>query len=244
MAQASVLIAWSSGKDSAWTLHHLALDPSVHVAGLLTTFSRKERIVSIHGVPEELVDAQAAAAALPLKKVWIPSPCSNIEYERALGAALREAAGQGVTHLAFGDLFLADIRRYREQSLQNSGMSLLFPLWGRETGCLAKDMIDGGLRSVVTSVDTEQLDGTFAGRQFDDQFLAALPRAVDPCGERGEFHTFVYAGPMFARPLPIVLGPTRSEGRFRMTEISLEDNESHQPQRGRPAVGPGGISGR
>jgi uncharacterized protein (TIGR00290 family) len=225
MSRPSVLVAWSSGKDSAWTLHQLRKDPAIQVVGLLTTISRTERVVSIHGVSEQLVEAQAAAAGLPLKKVWIPSPCSNVEYEQALGSALAEAVGQGVTHLAFGDLFLKDIRRYRETSLRHPEISLLFPLWGRQTRQLAKDMIDGGLRCVVTSVDTAQLDSGFAGSEFDHRFLAGLPAGVDACGERGEFHTFVYDGPVFSEPIPVVRGKTRSDGRFHMMELSLPIGE-------------------
>jgi len=219
--RARVLMAWSSGKDSAWALHELRRDPNLQVEGLLTTLSRSERAVPIHGVAEALVDAQAGALQLPLAKVWLPSPCTNVDYERELGAALLDARKQGITHLAFGDLFLEDVRRYRETSLRDAGLSLLFPLWGRETGALATEMVAGGLRCLVTAVDTTQLDGRWAGSEFDRPFLGELPSGVDPCGERGEFHTFVYDGPMFARPVPIIRGLQRTDGRFETVDLRL-----------------------
>ncbi len=216
-----VLLAWSSGKDSAWALHRLRMQRDVELVGLLTTVDRGAGEVPIHGVAEALVQAQAQAIGLPLTKVWINSPCSNADYEQAVGAALRDAKDRGVTHVAFGDLFLEDIRRYREDSLRDTGLGLLFPLWGRATGELAREMVTNGLRAVVSAVDTEQLDGTWAGKEFDERFLADLPRQADPCGERGEFHTFVYDGPMFKMPVRLVRGRQQSKGRFRTIELGL-----------------------
>ncbi|HEX4070806.1 MAG TPA: ATP-binding protein, partial [Planctomycetaceae bacterium] len=198
-----VLLSWSSGKDSAWTLHVLKRDPSVTVVGLLTTFNESADRVAMHAVRHILVEAQARAAGLPLWPVMLPWPCSNDVYEARMQQAIERARQEGVTHIAFGDLFLEDIRAYREQKLAGTGIDPLFPIWTTqsETPQLAREMLAAGLRAVVTCVDPKQLDPRFVGRWFDGDLLAELPPGVDPCGERGEFHTFCYAGPMFREPI-------------------------------------------
>ena len=203
-----VLLSWSSGKDSAWALHALRQQVDIEVVALLTTFNAAAERVAMHAVRQTLVAAQAAAAGLPLWPVDLPSPCSNADYEQSMYGAVERARTSGVTHIAFGDLFLADIRAYRERMLAGTGIAPLFPLWGppSATAALAQTMLAGGLRAVLTCVDPGRLSPTFAGREFDCSLLANLPPQVDPCGEHGEFHTFCYAGPMFARPLAIAPG--------------------------------------
>jgi uncharacterized protein (TIGR00290 family) len=199
-------LAWSSGKDSAWALHTVRRRGEFDVVALLTTVNRTHERVAMHAVRESLLDIQAAAAALPLVKVPIPSPCPNETYEQAMSEAMARARSNGVRHIVFGDLFLEDIRAYREKQLAACGMAPVFPLWGRETRRLAEEMLAGGLSAHLTCVDPRKLDRTFAGRRFDLELLEALPSGVDPCGENGEFHTFACAGPMFRRPIPLSLG--------------------------------------
>lgn len=199
------LLSWSSGKDSAWTLHVLRERHAreVEVVGLLTTVNEVHGRVAMHAVREELLVAQVDAAGLPLWRVPLPSPCTNEQYEAAMGAALDRARREGIGAVAFGDLFLADIRRYREERLAPTGVAPLFPLWDLPTDVLARDMLAAGLRARLTCIDPRHLPAAFAGREFDAALLADLPAGVDPCGERGEFHTFAYAGPMFRRPVAI-----------------------------------------
>jgi len=213
------LVAWSSGKDSAYALHLARQDPGLDVVGLLTTVTDAYERVAMHGVREALLDAQAASVGLPLVKVRIPSPCPNQVYERAMGDAMAQALAQGVDHVVFGDLFLADIRAYREKQLARIGMTPLFPLWLRDTGALAREMIADGLSAVLTCVDPKQLDRSFAGRRFDGALLDALPSSVDPCGENGEFHTLVTAGPMFARPLRVRAGEVVERDGFVFADV-------------------------
>jgi uncharacterized protein (TIGR00290 family) len=213
------LLAWSSGKDSAWALRTLRRCGDVEVVGLLTTFNEDAGRVSMHAVREELVQAQARAVGLPLHKVKTPAECSNKQYEAAMDKVLSRAKAAGVTAAAFGDLFLEDIRRYREERLVAIGIAPLFPLWGLDTHALAREMVHADLKAHVTSVDTQQLDARFAGRTFDDRFLDDLPAAVDPCGERGEFHTFAYDGPMFAAPLSITGGEVVTRGQFIYADV-------------------------
>ena len=201
-----VLLSWSSGKDSAWALHVLNQQHPGAVHGLLTTLNEAAGRVAMHGVPRALLEAQAAAAGLPLWQVPLPHPCSNAEYDARMADALNRAAEQQFTHVAFGDLFLADVRRYREDRLAGTGLSPLFPLWGLPTAGLATTMMAAGLRARIACVDTRVLAASFAGREFDRELLRALPPEVDPCGENGEFHTCVYAGPMFRTPLTIQSG--------------------------------------
>ncbi len=213
------LLSWSSGKDSAWALHLLRQRGEVDVVGLLTTVNAVADRVAMHAVRSELLRAQAAAAGLPLHAVPIPSPCSNEAYEAAISQALRRAKSEGVTVMAFGDLFLEDIRRYRVEQLAGTGIEPLFPVWGIPTARLAREMLVGGLRARLTCVDPAQLDASFVGREFDEALLAELPSSVDPCGERGEFHTFTYAGPMFAHPIAIESGEVVERGGFAFADL-------------------------
>jgi uncharacterized protein (TIGR00290 family) len=192
-----VLLAWSSGKDSAWALHVLRQHREVEVAGLLTTVNETHGRVAMHAVRRELLERQAQAVGLPLTIVPIPFPCPNELYEAAMARALASARRAGVEGVAFGDLFLEDVRRYREERMAGTGLGCLFPLWGRPTAELAREMIDGGLRAWLTCVDPRHLPPRFAGRAFDAALLAELPPGVDPCGENGEFHSFAWEGPMF-----------------------------------------------
>ena len=203
-----ILLSWSSGKDSAWTLHVLNRTHPGTVAALLTTVNNSADRVAMHGVRRELVEAQAEAAGLPLWQVPIPHPCSNDIYEARMREACERAVAEGFTHVAFGDLFLEDVRRYREERLADSGLTPLFPLWGMPTQALAQEMLAAGVRTKLSVVDTRKLGPSFAGREFDAALLAEFPEGIDPCGEYGEFHTFVYGGPMFKTPLSIELGET------------------------------------
>ncbi len=213
------LLAWSSGKDSAWSLHLLRAAGEVEVVGLLTTINQAFDRVAMHAVRTELLRAQAEAAGLPLWPVPIPGPCSNAEYEAAMGVAMARARREGIEAVAFGDLFLEDIRRYREERLAPTGLAPLFPLWGRPTAALAREMIAGGLRARLTCVDPRVADARFAGRDFDGDLLAELPDSVDPCGERGEFHTFAYDGPMFRRTIPIRSGEVVTRDGFVFADL-------------------------
>jgi len=223
MTQKRVLLSWSSGKDSAWSLHVLRQQPSVEVVGLLTTFNEMAERVSMHAVRRSLVEAQAAAAHLPLRQVPLPFPCSNAEYEDSMRVAIGRAREEGVTHLAFGDLFLEDIRDYRIRMLSGSGIEPLFPLWcsAADTPVLAREMLSNGLRAVLTCVDPKQLPESFAGRTYDAALLSDLPPAVDPCGERGEFHTFCFSGPMFASEIGVRVGETILRDGFRFADLML-----------------------
>ena len=194
-----VVLAWSSGKDSAWTLHALRRDPRFTVVGLLTTVNALHDRVAMHAVRRRLLEAQADAAGLPLRVAEIPYPCPNETYEVVMADAVAAMKADGVEAMAFGDLFLEDVRRYRERQMAGTGLELAFPLWGRSTRELAGEMIAGGLRASLTCVDPRVLPASFAGRAFDDALLRELPPGVDPCGENGEFHTFAWDGPMFER---------------------------------------------
>jgi uncharacterized protein (TIGR00290 family) len=205
-ARPKALMAWSSGKDSAWALHVLRERADHEIVGLLTTVSRAHDRVAMHGVRVELLRNQAQAVGLPVRIVPIPSPCSNTEYEAAMGVAIADARLDGVSAIAFGDLFLADVRAYRERQLQGSGISPLFPIWGIPTDVLARRMVDVGLRARLSCVDKSKLSPQFAGRAFDEALLADLPATVDPCGENGEFHSFAHAGPMFRHEVAIEAG--------------------------------------
>jgi uncharacterized protein (TIGR00290 family) len=199
-------LAWSSGKDSAWALHLVRQRGEFDVVALLTTVNQMYSRVAMHAVRESLVEMQAAAAGLPLIRVPIPSPCTNEIYEQAMGAAMARARAEGIRHVVFGDLFLEDIRAYREKQLGVCGMTPVFPLWGRDTRELAEEMIAQGMSAYLTCVDPRKLDRSFAGRRFDAELLNALPSNVDPCGENGEFHTFVNGGPMFQHAVAVTAG--------------------------------------
>jgi uncharacterized protein (TIGR00290 family) len=198
-----VLLSWSSGKDSAWALNILRSDPGIELCGLLTTLNSKFDRVAMHGTRRSVLEAQARAANLPLWVVPLPWPCSNDEYETRMADVCRRAIAESIQAVAFGDLFLEDVREYRERQLQGTGLEPLFPLWGIPTDELARRMIAGGLRARVACVDQKQIGMEFAGREFDESLLRDLPSSADPCGERGEFHTCVYAGPMFSAPLAL-----------------------------------------
>jgi|SRR5579864_1407824 len=200
------LLSWSSGKDSAWSLHLLRKNPEYEIVGLLTTFNSSADRVAMHGVRRALVKAQGEAAEIPLWEVDLPWPCSNDDYECAMKQACQKAVGNGIECIAFGDLFLTDIRAYREKQLRDTGLQPVFPVWGLPTRALAREMIDSGLRAKLACIDTKQISGDLAGREFDTQLLSELPPSADPCGENGEFHSFVYAGPMFNSPVQVVLG--------------------------------------
>lgn len=212
------LLAWSSGKDSAWTLHVLR-QQGVEPGALLTTINEAADRVAMHGVRRELAHAQAEATGISLWDIPLPWPCTNDDYEARMADACRRAATEGYDTIAFGDLFLEDIRAYREKQLAGSGLTPIFPLWKIPTSALARDMIAGGLRARLSCVDSRQLDASFAGRDFDAALLADLPAAVDPCGENGEFHTFVYAGPMFSRHIPITTGEIRDVNGFIYSDL-------------------------
>ncbi len=214
-----VLLAWSSGKDAAYALYRLRRVPGLEVVGLLTTINAAADRVSMHAVRRSLLELQAEAVGVPLLVAPLPSPCSNEAYEAAMTAALAEARGLGAEAVAFGDLFLEDVRAYREERMKASGMATLFPLWGEPTRRLANEMIAAGTRAVLTSVDPRLLDASFIGRSFDARLLAELPEGVDPCGERGEFHTFAWDGPAFRRPLSVEVGETVSRDGFVFADL-------------------------
>ena len=220
------LLCWSSGKDSAWTLHVLRQRRDVEVVGLLTTINSAHERVAMHAVRVALLEAQAEAAGLPLWQVPIPSPCSNQEYEAAMDEAVRKALAAGITMMAFGDLFLEDVRRYRETQLAGTGLAPIFPVWGLPTDALARDMVRGGLKARLTCVDPKQLPASFAGRDFDAALLADLPASVDPCGERGEFHTFAYAGPMFRHPVDIQAGDIIERDGFVFADLRPDGGDA------------------
>jgi uncharacterized protein (TIGR00290 family) len=214
-----VLLSWSSGKDSAWSLHLLRQNPDYDVVGLLTTFNREADRVAMHGVRRELVVAQAEAAGVPLWDVDLPWPCSNQDYECAMRAACERALGAGVECIAFGDLFLTDVREYREKQLSGTGLEPIFPVWEIPTEGLAREMIASGLRAKLTCVDCKQLSSDFVGREFDAELLSDLPEGADPCGENGEFHSFVYAGPMFRREIEIEPGEVVMREQFAYADL-------------------------
>jgi len=213
------IVSWSSGKDAAWALHTLRLANSVEPAALLTTVTAAYGRVSMHGVREELLVRQAQEVGLPLRVVTIPSPCPNDLYEEAFLAELARARTAGITHVVFGDLFLEDVRVYRERLLERAGLTGVFPLWRRETRALATEMLAGGLRAVLVCVDPEKVPASFAGRDFDPKLLGELPAGIDPCGERGEFHTFARAGPMFRREIGVARGEVVQRDGFVFADL-------------------------
>ncbi len=220
MSDMRVLLSWSTGKDSAWTLHTLRQMPGVEVVGLLTTYNGEFDRVAMHAVRLELLHAQAEAAGLPMLAVPLPFPCSNEQYEAVMRDALAEARRRfEPTHVAFGDLWLEDVRRYREERMAETGLGLLFPLWGQPTRQLAATMVEGGLRAKVTCIDPRHLERGFVGREFDEAFLRDLPARVDPCAEQGEFHTFAWDGPMFAHPVEVTLGETVERDGFVFRDL-------------------------
>jgi uncharacterized protein (TIGR00290 family) len=214
-----ILLSWSSGKDSAWSLHVLRQQGGYEIAGLITTINSAFDRVAMHSSRRVLVEMQAAAAGVPLIPVPLPWPCSNVDYECAMKNVCDQAIAQGVHGIAFGDLFLEDIRAYRERQLKDTGLEPLFPLWQIPTDKLAREMINGGLQAKLVCIDPKKLDAAFVGRDFDEQLLRDLPPGVDPCGENGEFHTFTYAGPMFDREIPVSVGERVERDGFWFADV-------------------------
>jgi uncharacterized protein (TIGR00290 family) len=215
------LIAWSSGKDSAWALHEVRRAGDCEVVGALTTVTETFSRVSMHGVREDILAAQLEAAGLPLVRVPIPFPCPNEVYEARMAALLADAKAAGVTRVIFGDLFLEDVRRYREEKLAPTGITPVFPLWRRPTDALAREMIDAGVETYLACVDLKQLSKTFAGRRFDHTLLQELPVSADPCGEKGEFHSCVVAGPMLTRRIPVSVGEVVEREGFAFADLKM-----------------------
>jgi uncharacterized protein (TIGR00290 family) len=215
------MLSWSSGKDSAWALHVLRANPSIQVAGLFTTINEAFDRVAMHAVRRDLVEAQARSVGLPLHVITIPNPCPNSVYEARMGAFVAQMRQEAVEAMAFGDLFLEDIRTYRQDRLEGTGIAPLFPIWRSDTRTLAAEMIVAGLRAHVTCIDPRKLDASFASRTFDADFVAALPETVDPCGENGEFHTFAFAGPMFRAPISVQRGDVVARDGFIFSDLLL-----------------------
>jgi uncharacterized protein (TIGR00290 family) len=218
-ARPKALIAWSSGKDSAWALHVARCAGDFDIVGALTTVTETFDRVSMHGVRASLLREQLNAAGLPPVIVRIPFPCPNELYETKMAEAMRDTRASGVTHMIFGDLFLADVRAYRERHLAETGITPVFPIWGRPTPALAREMIDAGLEAHLSTVDLSKLPAAFAGRRFDDVLLNALPADADPCGENGEFHSFVAAGPMLSRKVAVKVGETVERDGFAYADL-------------------------
>ncbi len=212
-------IAWSTGKDSAWALHVARERGEVNVVGMLATITEDYQRVSMHGVRDELLEAQAGAAGLPLHRVLIPADCTNEIYADAMRRAMDEANSDGVTHVVFGDIFLEGVRAYREEKLAGVGMHACFPLWGLDTRVLAREMIEGGVRAYITCLDPRKVPKELAGRAYDQSLLKALPETADPCGENGEFHTFAWDCPAFHRPVEVRVGETVERGGFVFTDV-------------------------
>lgn len=223
------IVSWSGGKDSALALHAALADPSLAVAALVTTVTAGYDRISMHGVRSALLREQAEAIGLPLVVATIPQRASNAVYESAMGAAIRPLASRGVTSIVCGDLFLSDIRKYRERVFRPLGLEPLFPLWGRDTGALAREFLNLGFRATICCVDPAQIAASFCGREFDAALLAELPESADPCGERGEFHTFVHDGPIFRRPIATAIGECVERDGFVFRDILGADHIEHAP---------------
>ncbi|MEP6919368.1 MAG: ATP-binding protein [Acidobacteriota bacterium] len=221
-----ILVSWSSGKDCAWMLHVLRTERIGTPAALLTTINEAADRVAMHAVRSEVLRAQADAVGLPLITVPIPSPCPNDVYEAQMSAAVQRATADGFTHVAFGDLFLEDVRQYREQRLAGTGLTPIFPLWLRPTDLLAREMIAGGLEAYLTCVDPRVLPASLVGRRFDARLLAELPPGTDPCGERGEFHTCAVAGPPFSKRIDVRRGETVERDGFVFADLLLGKSPS------------------
>ena len=218
------LLSWSSGKDSAWALHRLRQDPEVEVVGLFTTVNEAFDRVAMHAVRVELLRRQADAVGLPLEILMIPHPCPNERYEAVMAEFVRRVRRRGIAAIAFGDLFLADIRAYRERQLAGTGLTPLFPLWQIPTDRLAAAMLEAGLCAYLVCVDPTKVSAELAGRRFSNALLAELPAGVDPCGENGEFHTFAVAGPMFRHPVAVRPGAIVQRDGFVFADLLPEDS--------------------
>jgi uncharacterized protein (TIGR00290 family) len=217
-----VILSWSSGKDSAWTLHLLRQQPNIQIAALLTTFNSQANRVAMHAVRRALVEMQAERAGIPLWAVELPWPCSNLEYEDRMRAACQRATAEGITAVAFGDLFLQDVRDYRVRQLQGSGLEPLFPVWQIPTQELSQEMIAAGVKAKITCVDPGKLAKSFVGQDYDSRWLETLPAGIDPCGENGEFHTFVYDAPVFSSPLAVRTGEVVERDGFVFADVLPE----------------------
>jgi len=213
------MLSWSSGKDSAWALHRMREDPDIAVDGLFCTINQAFDRVAMHAVRVALLQQQADSIGLPIQLIPIPHPCSNADYARIMGEFVAREKERGTECFAFGDLFLEDIREYREKALAGSGISAIFPLWGSDTRVLCATMLEGGLRAQITCVDPKQLAPEFSGREYDADLLRELPPGVDPCGENGEFHSFAFDGPMFSREITIKVGDTITRDGFVFTDL-------------------------
>jgi len=223
MMKKKTLLSWSSGKDSAWALHVLRLQHDIEVVGLFCTFNKKFERGAMHAVRSELICQQAESIGLPLQLIPIPDPCSDSEYKRIMANFIEQVKSQGIDTIAFGDLFLEEIRSYREESLVGTGITPLFPIWGIPTNELSKEMINSGLRAKITCIDPKYLPAEFAGHEYDSTFLEQIPDAIDPCGEKGEFHSFAYDGPMFKNKLNISVGETVTRDGFVYTDLLPEE---------------------
>ncbi|EAR09176.1 ATPase [Reinekea blandensis] len=219
MTPKKTMLSWSTGKDSAWATWQLQQRDDIELVGALCTINQTHQRTAMHAVRVELLKAQANALDLPLTIIELPYPCSNEQYQQIMAKATSEMRALGVEQMSFGDLFLEDIRQYRIDNMKDSGIEPIFPLWKKPTAALAREMIAGGLKSVVTCVDPKQLDASFAGREFNESFLADLPEGVDPCGENGEFHSFVYDGPMFRHRIPIEVGEVVERDGFVFADV-------------------------
>jgi uncharacterized protein (TIGR00290 family) len=215
------ILSWSSGKDSAMALHRVLKNKEFEIVCLLTTITDRFHRIPMHGVIDDLLDAQAKSLGYPIEKVMIPYPCTNQVYEEKMANALSVWKSKGATHVIFGDLFLEDIRKYREEKLSQINMTPAFPLWLENTATLAREILSVGFHAVITCVDTKKLKPAFVGRHFDESFLKSLPANVDPCGENGEFHTFVYDGPIFKKPIPVEIGETVMRDGFQFADVRL-----------------------
>ena len=230
-------MSWSSGKDSALALHRARTVLGLEVSHLLVSLNADADRVSMHAVRAELLELQAQRLGLPVHRVSLPAPCPNDVYEGAMREAVDTALADGAEQMVFGDLFLADVRRYREQHLAGTGITPVFPLWGEPTDRLARDMLDAGVRAVLTCVDPTVLPGSFAGRPFDADLLADLPQGVDPCGERGEFHTFVWDAPGFSAPVPVTVGEVVARDGFVFCDVTVASHAvSDAAPGGRPPL--------
>ncbi len=213
------LMSWSSGKDSAWALYKLQQNPEIELLGLFCTVNKEFDRVAMHGVRAELLKKQAKSVGLPLEIIEIPYPCSNAEYEKIMGQFVERAKSDNIDYFAFGDLFLEDVRNYREEKLKGSGIKPIFPIWGMPTDKLSREMISSGLRTVITCVNPKQIPEEFVAREFDESFLDSLPKTTDPCGENGEFHSFVFDGPMFKEQIEIFIGDIVHRDGFVFADV-------------------------
>lgn len=216
------LLSWSSGKDSAWALQVLNQQNDLEIVGLFSTVNKEFGRVAMHAVRIELLQQQAASLRLPIQLIPIPYPCSNSQYESIMNKFIEKTKADGIECFAFGDLYLEDVRKYREDSLSGTGITPVFPLWGKNTKSLSREMIDGGLKAKISCIDPKQLSPDFAGHEYDKSFLERIPDNIDPCGEKGEFHTFAYDGPMFNYKINISTGETISRDGFVFTDLLPE----------------------